>query len=143
MQLVTMAPIKQKEQLIELRAGGLSFQAIATELGIAKQTAINWVKELEVEIQNARAIALDALYEKHWMSKKARIELLSEQLIKVKDELSKRSLEDVGTDKLLDMQIKLLSVMKQEKECLAFVIKNHGIDFANLSITREQYEIDN
>ena len=138
-----MAPIKQKEQLIELRAGGLSFQAIATELGIAKQTAINWVKELEVEIQNARAIALDALYEKHWMSKRARIELLSEQLTKVKDELSRRSLEDVGTDKLLDMQMKLLSVMKQEKECLALVIERHGFDLTNMSITREKFGIEN
>ena len=123
-----MKLLEQKEQLIELRAKGFSYQAIAKKLSITKQTAINWAKELEIEIQNARAIELDALYDKHLMSKQSRIELLSEQLNKIKNELSKRSFDSMTTDKLLDMQIKILSVMREEKETLTLVTEYSSFD---------------
>ena len=138
-----MEPINQKERLIELRANGLSLQAIATELGISKQTVINWTKELNTEIQNAKALSLDALYEKHWMSKKARIEMLGGQLSKIREELAKRNFDDVPTDKLMDMQIKLLSAMKHEKDSLVLVTEERGFDVME-SVTRHKlHKIDN
>ncbi len=138
-----MKPIEQKEKLFELRAKGYSLQAIANELGIAKQTAINWVKELEVEIQNAKALELDALYEKHLMSKQARIELFSEQLAKVRGELSKRQLDEVSTEKLFDMQLKLLATMKQEKETLALIGGSDGFEISRILASNQSYSIEN
>ena len=51
-----MEILETKEKFIELRAKGWSFDKIAKELGKAKQTLINWSKELEDEIDNLKAL---------------------------------------------------------------------------------------
>ena len=71
-----METLKVKENFIELRAKGWSFDKIAKELGKAKQTLIDWSKELEDEIANLKALELEALYEKHYLLKENRIETL-------------------------------------------------------------------
>lgn len=38
---------EQKNEFLELRAGGMSYDKIAQKLGVSKQTLINWSKELE------------------------------------------------------------------------------------------------
>jgi transcriptional regulator len=43
---------ESKQRFIELRAKGWSFDKIAKELDKAKQTLINWSKELQDEIAN-------------------------------------------------------------------------------------------
>ena len=58
-----MEAIETKERFIELRAKGWSFDKIAKELGKAKQTLIDWSKELQDEIANRKALELEALYE--------------------------------------------------------------------------------
>lgn len=47
-----------KEKFVELRAKGLSFDRIAAELHVSKQSLINWAKELETEIGNMRKLSL-------------------------------------------------------------------------------------
>ena len=103
-----------KERFIELRAKGLSFEKIAKELKVSKQTLINWSKELEIEIANLKAIELDALQEKYFLTKQAKIELFGEQLQKVKMELEKRDLSKICTDKLFDIFIKLNKHLREE-----------------------------
>ena len=56
-----MEPTEQKERFIELRAQGFSFDKIAKELGKAKQTLIDWSRELQDEIANRKAMELDTL----------------------------------------------------------------------------------
>ena len=58
-----MELIDTKERFIEMRAKGYSFDKIALELGKAKQTLIDWSKELQDEIANRKALELEALYE--------------------------------------------------------------------------------
>ena len=57
---------------------------------------------------------LEALYEKSYMTKEARIKLLGAQLKEIQDELKKRGLDDVSTDKLLEMELKLYQALQAE-----------------------------
>ena len=104
----------QKERFIELRAQGYSFDKIAKELGRAKQTLIDWSKELQEEIANLKALELEALYEKYYLLKETRLQTFGEMLQKIKKEVDKRNLSDVPTDKLLDLLLKYNSMVKEE-----------------------------
>ena len=108
-----MKDAKTKEKFIELRAQGLSYQSIAAELGISKQTALNWAKELSIEIHNLKMLELDALYQKHFLSTKRRIELFGVQLMRIKDELAKRNLEQVPTERLYELLMKIMATMRE------------------------------
>jgi len=109
-----MEAIEQKEKFIELRAKGYSFDKIAKELGRAKQTLIDWSKELEEEIANLKALELDALYEKYYLHKETRLQAFGELLSKIKKEIEGRSLSDVSTEKLLELYLKYQAQAKEE-----------------------------
>ena len=85
---------RTRERFVELRAQGLSFARIAEELKVSKQTLINWSKQFQTEISNLKSIELEALQEKYYLTKRARIELFGQKLQGVLDELAKRSLSD-------------------------------------------------
>ena len=103
-----------KSQFIELRAKGWSYVKIARKLKVSKNTLANWGAELEGEIASLKAMELEALYEKSYMTKEARIRLLGSQLKEIQDELKKRGLEEVSTEKLLDMELKLYQALQAE-----------------------------
>lgn len=109
-----METTKNKERFIELRAKGWSYDKIAKELSRAKQTLINWSKELEDEIANLKALELEALYEKHYLLKENRLETFGEILKKLKDEVLSRDLTDIATDKLLDLFLKYNNQINEE-----------------------------
>jgi len=103
-----------KQQFIELRAKGFSFDKIADDLDVAKQTLINWSKEFEGEIARLEALELEALYEKYHLLKKKRIERVGELLNKVYNELGQRDFTEVETDKLVDLYLRTLTKLKDE-----------------------------
>jgi len=103
-----------KEKFIELRAKGLSFDKISKELRTSKQTLINWSKELQEEIRNLKAIELEALQEKYFLTKEKRIELFGEGLKAIKEELEKRDLKDIPTGKLIELLLKYHRILKEE-----------------------------
>jgi len=109
-----MELLETKEKFIELRAKGWSFDKIAKELGKAKQTLIDWSKDLQDEIANRKALELEALYESFYLLKENRLQTLGVMLTKIKKELEKRNLSDVPTDKLLDLLLKYESQLKDE-----------------------------
>ena len=109
-----MMNLDQKERFIELRAKGWSFDRIAKELGRAKQTLIDWSKELEEEIANHKALELEALYEKYYLHKETRLQTFGELLGKIKKEIEKRNLSDVSTEKLLELYLKYQAQAKEE-----------------------------
>ena len=109
-----MELLTTKERFIELRAKGYSFDKIAQELGKAKQTLIDWSKELQDEIANVKALELEALYERYYLLKESRLQTFGEMIIKIKAEIEKRQLSDVPTDKLLDLLLKYNSLVKEE-----------------------------
>lgn len=106
--------IDQKEKFIELRAKGWSFDRIAKELGRAKQTLIDWSKELQEEIANRKALELDALYETYYLQRENRLQMFGAMLTKIKEEVEGRDLSDVATDKLLELFLKYNSQVKEE-----------------------------
>lgn len=106
--------VEVQEQFIELRAKGNSYDRIAEKLGVSKSTLINWSKDLSMEIENERSIAMDAIYEKHKLTKRHRMEMFGTQLNKIRQELEKRDLADVPTYKLLIIQMKLLDAINND-----------------------------
>jgi hypothetical protein len=109
-----MELLETKERFIELRAKGWSFDKIAKEIGKAKQTLIDWSKDLQDEIANRKALELEALYEKYYLLKESRLETFGGMLTKIKDEVERRDLSDVPTDKLLDLFLKYNSQVREE-----------------------------
>lgn len=106
--------IKTKERFVELRAQGLSYAKIAQELGVSKPTLIKWSQELHEDINNLKVIEMEALLEKHYVLRRARIELLGEQLEAVKEELATRDLGDLSTSGLFNLLLKLSDTLKRE-----------------------------
>ena len=105
---------QDKERFIELRAKGCSFDKIAKELSKAKQTLIDWSKELQDEIANRKALELEALYESYYLLKENRLQTFGAMLTKIKEEVERRDLSDVPTDKLLELLLKYNSQVKEE-----------------------------
>jgi orotate phosphoribosyltransferase-like protein len=101
-----MKDTETKERFIELRARGLSYDAIAKELALSKQTLINWSKELKIEIANLKSICLDTIFTQYYVYKDSRVKLLGETLEKLRIELEKRDISNIPTDKLLSLFIK-------------------------------------
>jgi hypothetical protein len=109
-----MEILDTKQRFIELRAKGWSFDKIAKEIGKAKQTLIDWSKELQDEIANSKALELEALYESYYLLKENRIQSLGQILIKIKKEVERRNLSEIPTDKLLDLFLKYNNQVKDE-----------------------------
>jgi hypothetical protein len=96
---------KYFEKFVELRMSGDSFQSISDQLGVSKQTLINWSKEEEVndQISISRLSRIqNALYELN-LERESQVVFYAQLSKKIKDELSKRDINEVPTAKLLSM----------------------------------------
>lgn len=109
-----MESIDIKERFIELRAKGYSFDKIAKELGKAKQTLIDWSKELQDEIANVKALELEALYEKYYLLKESKITNYGAILSKITTELKERDFTKVSTGQLLELYLLYFEKLSQE-----------------------------
>ena len=109
-----MELLQTKERFIELRAKGWSFDKIAKETGKAKQTLIDWSKELQDEIANRKALELETLYETYYLQRESRLQTFGAMLTKIKEEVMSRDLSDVPTDKLLDLFLKYNNQIREE-----------------------------
>jgi hypothetical protein len=105
---------KNMERFIELRACGTTLAKAARELDIAYNTAVNWEKDLQEQIEAAKAIKTEELLEKYRMTKEKRIELFGERLLAIQDELAKRDLSDISTPKLFEMMIRCTKALEAE-----------------------------
>ena len=109
-----MESINTKERFIELRAKGYSFDKISKELGKAKQTLIDWSKELQDEIANVKALELEALYEKYYLLKESKISNYGAILSKITTELQSRDFSKVNTAQLLELYLLYFEKLSQE-----------------------------
>jgi hypothetical protein len=92
---------KQKEFVL-LRADGVSFDKIATQLKTSKPTLIQWSKYFENEIKDIQFQAFIKIKEAYSWNKKNRYETLLKQLNKIDDsileaDLSKATIKDLYT----------------------------------------------
>jgi len=109
-----MELLETKQRFIELRAQGWSFDKIAKELGKAKQTLIDWSKDLQEEIANRRALELEALYETYYLLKEAKIKKYGAILSKITNELESRDFNNVPTGRLLELYLLYFEKLSQE-----------------------------
>ncbi|MGZ4883627.1 MAG: helix-turn-helix domain-containing protein [Halobacteriota archaeon] len=109
-----MNDTKQKLKFITLRAQGKALTTIAALLGVSRQTLANWEEDLEEEIQNLKAIELDALRETYFMTKQARIEEIAALRRRIREELDKRDFSGVPTTKLLQLDLAYQAKLESE-----------------------------
>jgi len=89
-----------QQRFIDLRSQGWSFSRIAAELNVSKSTLINWSRKFQSELQNLRAVELEALREKLIDTTEKRTQELANQLRMVEFELQMRDLSKVSTTRL-------------------------------------------
>ena len=109
-----MELIEIKQQFIQLRAKGYSFDKIAKELGKAKQTLIDWSKEFQEEIANVKASELESLYETYYLQRENRLQIFGELLQKLKAEALKRDFSEIPAEKLLELLLKYSSQVRED-----------------------------
>jgi len=136
---VIMKDIETKERFIELRARGMSFNAIAKELKTSKATLIDWSKELELQISNLRTMELEVLQDQYYASKQKRLELFGKKLEAIRTELEKRDLKDVPTEKLFDLLAKYGTILKDEETPVCFSMKSTLEDVAAMLGTVDRW----
>ena len=123
---------KTREQFIELRAENVSFGKIAKQLKVSKSTLILRARLYELDIQNLRAITREALNERYKATQQHRLQMWSEQLEAVREELKKRGLGDIPTPKLLELLDSLSERLKSEAYRVEFkgekVVKPYEIE---------------
>jgi Tfp pilus assembly protein PilO len=91
---------KTVQRFIELRAQGWIYSRLITELNVSKSTLIHWSRKHQFQIQNLKAIELEALSDKWLASVTDRVNALGAQLRKVEAEIATRDVKDLGTAQL-------------------------------------------
>ena len=91
---------KTVQRFIELRSQGRTYTQLIAELNVSKPTLIGWSRKYQFQIQNLRAIELEALAEKWLASVSDRVGVLGEQLRKVEAEIASRDVKDLSTAQL-------------------------------------------
>jgi hypothetical protein len=98
-----MIDVEKQQKFIQLRSQGWSFARIAQELDVSKGTLITLSRKFQFEIQNQRAVELEALQEQLIATREARARALAQQLNSVEQELQKRDLSQVSTGRLFSL----------------------------------------
>src|SRR5208282_6935169 len=91
---------KTVQRFIELRAQSWSYARIMTELNVSKPTLIAWSRKHQFQIQNLKAIELEALNEKWLASTTDRVDALGEQLRQVEAAIRQRDVGELTTPQL-------------------------------------------
>lgn len=116
--------VEEQERFIELRAKGKTLNEIGEELGISRQTLSKWCQEFECEIINGRALEIESLQSKYYVTHAQQIMEIGEQLLAVKEALKERDLaEDMSTKELVEYHLKLLNQLKTLERKTAIRIK--------------------
>lgn len=115
---------EQKDKFIELRAAGLSFDAISKQLNISKPTLLKLNRELAADIERLKFINMECLAEKYKMVKIARLESLGKVLEKVDSQIETADFSKLPIDKLLEVRFKLADKMQAELSLSYNIEKN-------------------
>ena len=110
-----------QQKFIELRAREWTYDRIATELGVAKSTLVEWSRKFRFDINNRLALEVDTLRDRVLGSRSARVHSLVEKLARVEDELRKRDLAQVSTARLYSLADSLRRQVERETSALNFV----------------------
>ncbi len=101
------------QRFIELRSQGWPFARLSAELNVSRPTLIKWSRKHQFQIQNLRAIELEAVAEKWLCSVSERLNHLGQQLQKVEAELAGRDIKELSTPQLHSLSRHLRRQMEQ------------------------------
>ena len=104
----------QLEQFVVLRLQGLSYDEISTKLDVNKTTLIEWAKELNLkeQLNKNQFLKIEALVKQYQLSNEHRITKQLALLNKCYNEIEKRDLSDLPTDKLFNLITTLTEQIK-------------------------------
>lgn len=103
-----------KLQIISLRAEGLSYARIAEETKVSKQTAVDVVGESQDQVATLQAIQMEALFEAQRVNLRGRVEQLSALQRRLLEEIERRDLSELSTDKLITLYLNTTKNLKEE-----------------------------
>ena len=107
-------PLAVKEEFVELRAQGLPLKKVSEKLGVSTKTLVIWGKELRDEIANHRAVELEVIREKFYLTTEKRIELFGDVVERIKKELARRDFKDVPTATLVKALVDTYETLRAE-----------------------------
>lgn len=113
---------------IKARSEGKSYSTITKELGIAKATCTSWEKTFKEEIATMKREQLEELYTAYSMKREARIKQLGCILQAIDTAISKKPLDMLPAEKLLDLRLKYARELKAEYEEPAEVETDNTLD---------------
>ena len=108
------------QKFIELRSQGWTYARLMAELNVSKPTLINWSRKFQFQIQNLRAIELEALATKWLSSVTDLVNGLGQQLQKVEAELAGREVKDLSTTQLYGLARQLRRQLQQATGSVRF-----------------------
>jgi hypothetical protein len=111
---------KTVERFIALRAQGWTFSRLVNELNVSKPTLIAWSRKHQFQIQNLKAIEMEALGEKWLASTTDRVNALGEQLRRIESELASRDPASLTTSQLYTLARNLRRQIEQATGLLHF-----------------------
>jgi hypothetical protein len=124
----------KKEQFVQLRAEGLSFQKISEKLEISKPTLIKWNKELENAIASEQYTRIELLLEDYQLLRSSRIAFYSQILNDLFCELKKRDLTNLSTKDLFSLVLSIEKKLKEEVSPFAFPMEEFKPDWMTQSL---------
>jgi transcriptional regulator len=118
---------EQQQRFVDLRSQGWTYVRIAEEVGVTKRTLITWSRKFQFEIQNQRALELEAIQARFIATREERIKSLGEQLHAVEAELKKRDISELSTHGLFTLAANLRREIQQAAGPTKFSIPTDGI----------------
>ena len=106
--------IDKRTKILELRAKGKTFRAIAEEVGVAKQSVVDECKRNDEKIATLKAFELEELYERHRITKEERIAAHASLMARIREEIDNRDLTEVPTEKLIDLYLKQGTALEEQ-----------------------------
>lgn len=108
----------QKMMFVMQRAQGKSFDKIADDLGISKQTLIQWQGELFDQIKEQEFYEVQAITEAYAVTRRQRFDATAKTLHAILAEIDRRvdtdQLSDMPTDKLVNLALILEKRLMQD-----------------------------
>lgn len=95
-----------KNEFVILMAEGVSQRQAAKQLNVSLSTVQAWAKELKADIEIVKQQNKEQLLNTYTTIKQAHLQSLAGTVTRIDAELTKRNLEDVSTEKLLELNLK-------------------------------------
>lgn len=132
-----LSKTEQQERFMELRVLGKTYDSISRELGVSKNTLLAWSKLFQQEIGNLSEMRKESLREQFVLTEEQRLEVLSEQIQKIREELLGREYSDIKTADLLSILFMLEEKAHKESRKPIFRETTRELELSNFEYINE------